>query len=305
VDARGAFAGHLVVGHVFASLSLEAMSSLAPSFDKGGAGAPMVAGTSAISWPAVIAGAFVAAGVSLILLALGSGLGFASVSPWRGHGVSAGTFTVMTAIWLLIIQWVSAGMGGYVAGRLRSRWLGTHVHEVFFRDTAHGLVTWAVGSVLTVALLASSLSALAGEAAPAVKSRFNADYTVDRLLRPSADAVATGAAAGANPSAGVHDEAVRIVANAVMQGAVPDVDRSYLAFLVAEEAGVPPAEAQRRVDDFITAFNADEAQAKSAADAARKGAAEASLYLALSLLMGAFIASVAAALGGRERDAHG
>jgi hypothetical protein len=188
---------------------------------------------------------------------------------------------------------------------LRSRWFGTHEHEVFFRDTAHGLVTWAVGSVLTAALLASSLSLVARSASPAVKTGVDVGYSVDGLFRPSKDAMTSEPTAGAAPSAGVHDEAARIVANAVTQGAVPDTDRAYLAFLIAAQAGVPPAEAQRRVDDFITAFNSAEEHAKAAADAARKGAAEASLYLALSLLMGAFIASVAAALGGRERDAHG
>ena len=106
---------------------------------------------SAVAWQAIIAGAFAAAGATLILLALGSGLGFASISPWSDHGVSATTFTITAAIWLLVTQWLSAGLGGYLAGRLRTRWVGTHVHEVFFRDTAHGLVTWAVATALVAA----------------------------------------------------------------------------------------------------------------------------------------------------------
>src|SRR5271154_6676358 len=114
---------------------------------------------SAASWPAIIAGAFVAASVSLVLFTLGSGLGFASISPWAGHGVSVKTFAVSTAIWLIVMQWVSSGFGGYITGRLRTRWVGTHVHEVFFRDTAHGLVTWAVATVLVAATLATSLVA--------------------------------------------------------------------------------------------------------------------------------------------------
>src|ERR1700675_5119312 len=106
---------------------------------------------SAASWPAIIAGAFVAASVSLVLLALGSGLGFASISPWPGHGVSAKTFAITTAIWLIVMQWVSSGFGGYITGRLRTRWVGTHTHEVFFRDTAHGLGMWAVATVVGAA----------------------------------------------------------------------------------------------------------------------------------------------------------
>ena len=110
---------------------------------------------SAASWPAIIAGAFVAASVSLVLLALGSGLGFSEISPWPGRGVTATTFAVTTAIWLIVTQWVSAALGGYITGRLRTRWMGTHPHEVFFRDTAHGFITWAVATILVVAVGAS------------------------------------------------------------------------------------------------------------------------------------------------------
>src|SRR3984957_13730334 len=102
------------------------------------------AGKSAASWPAIFAGAVIAAAATLLLMALGSGLGLASISPWSNHGVSATTFAVTGAIWLILTQWISAALGGYIAGRLRTRWIGTHTHEVFFRDTAHGLITWAV-----------------------------------------------------------------------------------------------------------------------------------------------------------------
>jgi len=109
-----------------------------------------------VSWPAIFAGAFAAAASSLVLVALGSGFGMASVSPWPNSGVSATTFTVMTAIWLIVVQWLASGLGGYVAGRLRTKWANTHTHEVFFRDTAHGFITWAVATVLVVAVLTSA-----------------------------------------------------------------------------------------------------------------------------------------------------
>src|SRR5450631_3716655 len=117
---------------------------------------------SAASWPSIIAGAFVAAAATVILLALGSGIGFASVSPWPYHGASVTTFAITTAIWLLVTQWISAALGGYIAGRLRTRWHGTHTHEIFFRDTAHGLITWAVATVIIAAGLASSVSSFIG-----------------------------------------------------------------------------------------------------------------------------------------------
>ena len=45
-----------------------------------------------------------------------------------------------------------------------------------------------------------------------------------------------------------------------------------------------------------------EDKAKQAADAARKASAKASFYLFFSMLIGAFIASTAGAIGGRQRD---
>ena len=100
----------------------------------------------------------------MVLLAFGSGLGFAMVSPWPGHGASATGFAVNAAIWLIVSQWLSAALGGYIAGRLRTKWVGTHTHEVFFRDTAHGLVTWSVATVIVAALLAGSVTAGVGGA---------------------------------------------------------------------------------------------------------------------------------------------
>jgi hypothetical protein len=238
---------------------------------------------------------------------LGSGLGFASISPWPGRGVSATTFAVTTAIWLILTQWVSAGVGGYLAGRLRTRWIGTHTHEVFFRDTAHGLITWAVASVLVAAAVGTSIGTSVGAAEHAVGAagRTAADgasavsrgsaYEIDRLLRP--------ADVGA-PQADPKPEVTHIIANAAVTGDVPDGDRAYLAQLVAARTGITLEDAQKRVDGFLSDVKDAEAKAKATADGARKVAAKASIYLALSMLIGAFIASVSAALGGRLRDEH-
>jgi hypothetical protein len=275
---------------------------------------------SAASWPAIIAGAFVAASVSLVLLALGSGLGFASISPWPGHGVSAKTFAITTAIWLIVMQWVSSGFGGYITGRLRARWTGTHTHEVFFRDTAHGLVMWAVATVLVAATLAASLfstvgsgtraaagvasgvASVASAAAPSADNNLGVDklsYGVDKLFRG-----AGGPAGNGQPSIDPRVEAAHIAANAWATGAVPDADRNYLAELVAARTGVSPADARTRVDDFAARALDAQTKAKADADTARKAAAQAAIYTALSMLVGAFIASVSAALGGRLRDRH-
>jgi hypothetical protein len=284
---------------------------------------------SAVSWGAIIAGAVVAAAVSLILLALASGLGLASVSPWPNSGASLTTFSVMTAIGLIVVQWVASGFGGYVTGRLRTKWTGTHTHEVFFRDTAHGFITWALSTVLVASLLASATASLvgagahgaamvatgaaAGGAGAAGSAMSNSSgsagtlspvgsvsaYNVDTLFRsaqPNANAGTSNADA--------RGEATRILARSLTSGDVAAADRTYLAQLVAARTGVSDTDAQKRVDDTIAQVQADETKARQAADTARKASSAASIFTALSMVIGAFIACAAAALGGQLRDEH-
>jgi hypothetical protein len=328
---------------------------------------PAVANSSAsaASWPAIFAGAIVAVAVSFILVALGTGLGFAIISPWPGHGASATAFTVNAAIWLIVSQWVSAAIGGYIAGRLRTKWVGTHTHEVFFRDTAHGLVTWSVATVLVAFALGSSATSMVGGGLRALGGAASAGlqgaaaggaaagtqgamannastpgpgggampgspwggpsatmtYDIDKLFRPTSASAAAGpgspgaAAAAGNPGAGAGPagidtssdprvEAVFIAFNGIAHGGFSDEDRTYLAQLVQQQTGVSAQDAQKRVDDFVTATQNAEISARAAADAARKAVAETAIYTALALLVGAFIASVSAALGGRLRDEH-
>jgi len=258
-------------------------------------------GKSAASWPSIFAGAFVAASATVILVALGSGIGFASISPWSGHGVSVATFAVSTAIWLIVTQWIAAALGGYIAGRLRTRWVGTHTHEVFFRDTAHGLITWAVATILVAVVAAGSIMSAAGAAgraaAEAATTGALMPYDVDKLFRSTSTAAGSAAAEA-------RAEAAHIVANAFATGNVPDSDRTYLAEQVAARTGASQSESQARVDGLIAAVMQSQEKLKADADRAKKATAQASIYLALSMLIGAFIASVSAALGGRIRDQH-
>ena len=112
--------------------------------------------SSGVSWAAVIGGAFVAAALSLILLALGAGLGLSSVSPWSNVGASASTISTAAIMWLILMQVISSSMGGYLAGRLRTKWASIHTDEVYFRDTAHGFLAWSVALVVTAAFLTSA-----------------------------------------------------------------------------------------------------------------------------------------------------
>ncbi len=287
---------------------------------------------SGASWGAIVAGASVAISAAVILLTLGAGLGLASISPWSDRGMSAGALTVAGAIWLIVTQWLSAALGGYIAGRLRERWLATHAHEVFFRDTAHGLVTWAVATLVVAAGISGSAASLIGGGARTVGGIAAAGaqnaagatgrtvqagtvdfmaavgpegaYDLDKLFRsgvPGAPAIIGGLQSSSDDS---RLQVMHIAAIAVGGGPISDEDRAYLANLVASKAGIGTDEAQKRVDAFVQSVKNGVEKTKAAADEARKSAATAALYTALSLLVGAFIASVTAAIGGRLRDEH-
>ena len=252
--------------------------------------------SSGVSWGAVIAGAFVAAALSLTLLALGAGFGLLSVSPWS-NAASASAVGTAAIIWLIVIQIAASGMGGYIAGRLRTKWVAIHSHEVYFRDTAHGFLAWAVAVVITAAFLAPAATVMVGGAAMSgeMASQENA-YFVDTLFRPAP----SGSAGSPNASIRSADDAARgeaasILANALRQRETTAADRDYLAQLVSSRTGLSQNDAAQRVSDVI-------AQARQAADATRKATARFLLWTFLALLIGAFCASYAATIGGRQRD---
>ncbi|MGX5841635.1 hypothetical protein ACWGTI_13020 [Mesorhizobium sp. ArgA1] len=277
---------------------------------------------TAVSWGPIIAGAFAASTLTFILMLLGSGLGLTMVSPWSGSGASLTTFAVSGAIWLVVVQWLSSGVGGYLAGRLRTKWVGIHTDEVYFRDTAHGFLAWALATLLVVGVLGSALSAVVGsgvQAASTVASgaamgasagasanagSASADnatsYLVDSLFRP-ADATKL-AAANPDSDAAAAGQASRILIASAAAGEISADDKTYLSQLVAARTGLSEADAKARVDALVARVEDAKVKAKQAADTARKGSATFALLGALSLVIGAFIASAAAALGGRQRD---
>jgi hypothetical protein len=259
-------------------------------------GEPSVAG---VSWAAVAAGAIVSCALTLVLLAFGIGLGLSVVSPWAGSGVSATTFKIGTGLYLVVIAMLSSSIGGYIAGRLRSRWIGVQSDEVYFRDTAHGFVAWALASVLGAVLLASPASSLLGGAASgatqataSVASQMGPmDGYVDTLMR--SDAPASANASNPGDSRG---EMVRLFTSSFRNGGdLKPADREYISKVVAARTGMSQADADKRVNDVVTQVKAD-------TDAARKATAQLAFWLTASLLIGAFCASLAATEGGGLRD---
>ena len=299
--------------------------------------------SGAVSWGAILAGAAAAASLSLILLILGVGLGLSSVSPWARDGMSAATFGVSTILWLTLTQLLASAMGGYLAGRLRTKWTEVHTDEVYFRDTAHGFLAWAVASLATAALLssvigsilgggvqagasvvggaASTASSAAGGAAASSRMAPGSDgapmgYFVDSLFRRDAAAAAPTAGAAGSPGGMVANErdsgkdvaeVSRIFMNVSRSQALPPEDIRYVGQMVAQRTGLSQQDAERRVADVYARAQAKvrdaEVAARDAADKARKASAYGALWLFVSLLIGAFVASLCATFGGRQRDA--
>jgi len=274
---------------------------------------------SAIAWGAIFAGAFAAAATTAILMLLGSGLGLTLISPWSSESAGLTTIAVSTAIWVVIVQWLSSGIGGYLSGRLRTKWVGVHTDEVFFRDTAHGFMAWAVATLLVIGMVAFHSTVLfgagahvaanvagaatnaAGQSAEGNNSGDGATgYLVDTLFRPADPArLATAGPEGDQAAAA---QAARILGMSALQGEVSQEDRAYLSSLVAARTGLSPQDAQARVEAILARANELKAKAQQAADEARKAGATAAILGALSMLIGAFIASVAGAIGGKQRD---
>ena len=280
------------------------------------AASTIVDAQSAVSWGAIAAGAVGAAALALLLIAFGAGLGLSAVSPWSDSGVSASTFKTGTGIYLVIVAVMSSAVGGYLAARLRTKWVGAHSHEVFFRDTAHGFIAWAFATLLSATALSSVTGYLAngaaagvgGAASQATRSVNPADIYVDKLFRPDtaqpASAPGSSAAAGnpipAAPSGANSNQSraeVLRLWTASFQGNqdLSAADKTYVAQVVAARTGMSQADAEKRVNDVID-------EAKTAADTARKGAAKLSFWLTAAMLFGAFAASLAAVEGGSLRD---
>jgi hypothetical protein len=272
---------------------------------------------SAVSWAAIIAGAAASTVIALILVIVGGGIGLVSISPWSNSGASSTTVGVLAILWTIAVPLFAYAVGGYIAGRLRTQWVGVHTDEVFFRDTAHGMLVWAVGTIFSALLVASVFSSAvsgvaqigaavtnaaasaAGSAASAAGANTDVtDYFNDMLFRSQQSAPADAQASKA--------EVGRIVARSIASGELSSDDKTYVAQVIARQTGLSEADATKRIDEVLAKAK-DTAQqvadkAKVAADAGRKAAAYAALWAFVALLVGGLSASYLATVGGRLRD---
>lgn len=300
----------------------------------------------AVSWGAIFAGAAAACAMSLVLLILGMGLGLAVVSPFSGRGASGTTVGVSAILWITFTQLAASAIGGYLAGRLRTKWRDTQTDEIFFRDTAHGFLAWAIATIVTAATLTSTVGAILGTGAEAAGSAVSGvastaatavsagaasagaakasapnkqgqtadesgNYFVDSLFRSDPGARGKSNGNGSQDASGAdhgpsNGEVTRIFANALSTGSLSDDDARYIAQLVAARTGLDQAAAEKRVHDMFGRYQERARQfentAREQADKARKGSAYSALWMVVSLLVGAFVASFAATYGGRQRD---
>ena len=273
-----------------------------------GAGAP----ASYVEWGAVLAGAFLAAAISFVLLTFGAAIGLSATSPWPGSGVSAKVIASIAVFWAMAQQIGAFMAGGYVAGRMRSRWHETG-HEADFRDGVHGGLVWAVGVVIGAALLFTAagsatkagIEAASGAAVASASSGDPMDAIIDGMVRPTSTAAAAppppspaGPGAARNRPASAEDprsEMSRVLTSAVASGSLTPENRTYLAQIVAQRSGIPQPEAERRVDQAFTA-------AREAADKARKAAILTGFVTGGSLILSLAAAWWAAMRGGNHRD---
>jgi hypothetical protein len=253
--------------------------------------------TSGVSWAAIAAGAIITAALSLLLLAFGAGIGLSSISPWAGSGVSATTFKIGSGIYLVLVAVMASSVGGYLAARLRTKWTGLHTNEVYFRDTAHGLIAWALATLLSAGVLGSVtthiVSGGAATASAIIGTTNPADLYIDKLFRSDTAPAGSPTANGADT---LRAEISRLwTASFRDTNDLSAADRQYVARMVAARTGLSQAEADKRVSEVIN-------ESKTAADAARRAAVQLSLWLTVSLLFGAFAACLAAVEGGQLRD---
>lgn len=298
--------------------------------------------TSAVSWGAIFAGALTACALSLIMFILGTGLGFSAVSPWTAYGISAASLGLSAILWITFTQLLASGLGGYIAGRLRAKWLQTHTDEICFRDTAHGFLAWAIATFFMVTMVSSTLESLVKGGARATSAVVSAAgdavsgatgalvqagtslanqtevkqemrYWMDSLFRKQRNVSDKKSGTAEMRESDMQSmrtasEVSRIFMNAIYyKTELSKKDLDYVTQIVSAQTEVSREEAQKRVTEIYSNIQANlrdaENAVREAADKSRKAIAYASLWITVSLLVGAFMASLAARWGGRHREA--
>jgi hypothetical protein len=246
-----------------------------------------------LHWNPVLAGAIVAAALSFVLLSFGSAIGLAVVSPSSSWRDTSSALALLGGLWLLLTALASFGLGGYLAGRLRTPWSVATPHEVEFRDGLHGLLVWGLAIIIGVGLTFATARTLAGRADLTAPTASTAEpllaLELDRLFRSDRRPSDPG------NDTEIRAQAARIITAGLGHTSVAPDDRAYLIRLVAARTGLSQPDAEGRVNQAI-------AQSSEAIAGARHGAVIMAFMIAASLMLGAAVAWLAAAFGGQHRD---
>ncbi|HEY1751776.1 MAG TPA: hypothetical protein VGG29_10960, partial [Caulobacteraceae bacterium] len=132
-------------------------------------------------------------------------------------------FTPMAGAAAVAVQAISAGLGGYLAGRLRHPWPSAHLDEAHFRDTAQGLIAWALAAVIGLVLTAT-------------------------ILGPYAEQLAafTGAAPAADAAAADPVRAAHVFAQSAFFAAVGMLVSAFVAAVAGRVGGLRAEEMHER-----------------------------------------------------------
>lgn len=264
---------------------------------------------SYVDWPAIFAGVVLASAVSLVLLTFGSAIGLSMTSAREGESASIFWIAIVGGLWILWVQMSSAFAGGYLTGRMRRRVGDASEYESDIRDGSNGLVTWALGTLVAATIAysgvmgaanvagqaAGAVAATAGSAASAVADTVDpSELLVDRALRGRADAPALSDADRSSVG--------RIIVSAATGEDIEQADRDYLVSMISARSGISPEEASQRIDQVVAQAREIEAEARAAAEQARKASLVAAFLTAAALLVGAAVSYWAATMGGNHRD---
>lgn len=173
---------------------------------------------SIMDWPAILAGAAIAAGAMVVFTGFTTAIGLGSVSAEPGEGL--GTFAaILVGLFSFLTTLASFGLGGYIAGRMRTPAAGIPADETRARDGVHGLTVWAIGTLvgafLTFGLVSGTVRAVGSAASTAVEAGGSA---VGGALQ-GAGQLAGGVVGGAGQLAGGVISGVGQAAGGAIQGA--------------------------------------------------------------------------------------
>jgi hypothetical protein len=263
-----------------------------------------------VSWGAIFAGAVTALVTQVVLNLIGVGVGLASVGTNAADNPAASTVSLGAGLWFVLSGIVASLAGGLIAGRLSGKPLPGAA-------ALHGLVSWAVTTLVVLYLLTSAATGLVGGVLGTVSGALGgAGNLVGGTVQTAAQAAAPALSKISNPLDGIEqtvreqaagqdpqaarDAAVAAV-RAVLTGdpAQREQAKGRAADALARAQGVSSEQARAQIDDYQKQYEQAVATAKqkaeAAAVAAKSAATQGAFYAALALILGA----LAAFLGGR------